>query len=218
METKTMSMIIACVILAFISRSNGDTCYCNCCVGNFCTPTLQGTISVPSCASSSCESLCKAAYPSKCTDGPGSGIYQCKSGGETYPNWPGIYNTEHKCDTTTCCCPGGQMILSKVSTNVLRVQLGFIGNCGGATHLDDEIPMPTVYSIQVSVLGNPIQVTLSQDARTIQLINPIFPMCSETATRDDPFSTTTSSLSTATINLTSLVLLSVLLSIRQFII
>lgn len=110
------------------------------------------------------------------------------------------------------------MILSKVSTNVLRVQLGFIGNCGGATHLDDEIPMPTVYSIQVSVLGNPIQVTLSQDARTIQLINPIFPMCSETATRDDPFSTTTSSLSTATINLTSLVLLSVLLSIRQFII
>jgi hypothetical protein len=82
--------------------------------------------------------------------------------------------------------------------------------CAGSTSLDQTIPMPTGFAVQIIFLGNPIQVTLSENSRTIEMINPAYPMCSETAIRSG-------AVSQSTINMASLVLLSSLLSFRQFI-
>ena len=184
MQTIKIFYAVFIVLLFNITCCNGDTCQCNCCVGNFCTATLQGTIPVSSCASSSCDSLCKSQY-SKCTEGPGSTIYQCKTDGRSTPNWPGTFSMGNRCDRTKCCCPVGQMTLSPAGGNALRVQCQFSGyECpGGSLSYDQTITTPTGFSTLVSFLGNLIPVSLSEDSRTIQLTNPAYPRCSETATR-----------------------------------
>ena len=50
--------------------------------------------------------------------------------------------------------------------------------------------MPDGYNAQIVFLGNFIQVQLSPDSRTIQLMNPFFPTCSETAVKGEALSTT----------------------------
>jgi hypothetical protein len=103
------------------------------------------------------------------------------------------------------------MILSSVSGNELRVQCQFSGQCpGGSTSVDDTITMPSSYNTQIEFMGNLISVSLSQDSRTIEFINPSFSECSEIATRDG-------SSSIGTTNLASIFILTGLSSVRQFI-
>ncbi len=118
----------------------------------------------------------------------------------------------NRCDTRTCCCPVGQLILSSVSGNALRVQCQFSGQCpGGSTSVDDAITMPSSYNTQIEFMGNLISISLSQDSRTIQFINPSVAECSEIATRGG-------SSSIGTTNLASIFILSGLLSVIQFIV
>ena len=211
MQNSTKFLIIIIVILFTISYCAGDTCICICCAGNFCTPTLQGNITVASCASSSCESLCQAKYPSQCTNGPGSANYQCRSGGGPIPNWIGVFTMTNRCDTRTCCCPVGQLTLSRVNAYILRVQCQFTGQgCpSGSFSIDDTIEMPVSFNTEITFLDNNIPVSLSDDSRTIFFTNSHFPQCSEIATRGAPSST-------ATINLASVFLLIGLMSFAQF--
>jgi hypothetical protein len=81
----------------------------------------------------------------------------------------------------------------------------------GPPHLDQTIATPSDFSTAVTFLGNQILVTLTQDSRTIQFTNPMFPSCSEIATRNG-------ALSTATINLAFVFLLSGLVSVKQLMI
>jgi hypothetical protein len=96
-----------------------------------------------------------------------------------------------------------------VSGNALHVQCLFTGQCpSGASSLDQTIEMPAGFSAQVVFLNNPIQITLTQDSRSILFNNPEFPSCSEIATRN-------SALSTVTLNLVLVFLLSGLVSFKQ---
>ena len=211
METKTMLMIVLCLVLVCISQCNGDECYCTCCTGNFCDPTFQGTIPVSSCASSSCPSLCQNKY-SQCTTGPGRASYQCRGGSVTYPNWAGTFDIGNRCDTATCCCVRGPLIMTKVNTNQLHVQYPLAGMCpAGASSVDTVLDMPTGYTTEITFLNNIVQVTLSQDTKSIQFYNPSFPSCSEVATRSK-------ALSSTTINLTLVFLLSGIMSFMPFLI
>ena len=212
MLAKTMLLPILIVVFFSVSHCNGDTCSCTCCTGNFCTPTFQGTVPVSSCGSSSCKSVCQSNYPSQCTDGPGRTSYECRGGSSTSPNWAGVFRMTNRCDTRTCCCPVGQMTLSKVGGNALRIQCQFSGQCPpGTSSVDDTVSMPTGYSAQIAFMDDAILVTLSQDSRTIQLTNVLYPSCSETATRSG-------ALSATTINLAFLFVSSGLMSLRQLMI
>ena len=190
MHNQTIFTIVVIVALASISLCNGDTCTCTCCSGNSCRPTLQGTISVSSCSSTSCKAECQARYPSQCTNGAGSASYQCRSGNVATPNWVGVFDMANRCDTRTCCCPSGSLTLSRIN-NELRIQCQFAGQCPPSTYIDDSIPMPSTFNTQIGVLGNIILITLSEDSGTIQITNPLFPWCSESASRNNAISTTT---------------------------
>ncbi|CAF1003028.1 unnamed protein product [Adineta steineri] len=126
------------------------------------------------------------------------------------PNWVGIFNMVHRCDTKTCCCPSGQATLSRANNNYLRVQCGFVGQCPSTAYLNTLIPMPNSFQTDIEFLGNPIQIMLSQDSSTIELRNPISPECSESARRND-------AMSTAIINSMLIALLSGLASLKQFV-
>ncbi|CAF1136863.1 unnamed protein product [Adineta steineri] len=187
MQTQTMIIVSFIWILASISYCSGDTCYCSCCAGNLCSPTLQDTIIIPSCGSS-CESECQSKYPTQCTSGPGNASYQCTSGGggggsET-PNWTGTFVVQNRCDKISCCCPANGIILSSATADTLRIQSQF--TCPDATFsLNDIIPTPSGFSTTLLFAGDPIHVTISQDSRTIQLNNAVSPECSEVVVRNE---------------------------------
>ncbi|CAF1267630.1 unnamed protein product [Adineta steineri] len=127
------------------------------------------------------------------------------------PNWcVGIFNVVHRCDTRTCCCPSGQATLSRTNNNYLRVQCEFVGQCPSPAYLDGLTPMPYSFQAQIAFLGNPIQITLSQDSNTIELHNPIFPQCSDSARRNG-------AKSAAIIDFMLIALLSGLISLKQFV-
>jgi hypothetical protein len=125
------------------------------------------------------------------------------------PNWVGVFNIAHRCDTRTCCCPSKQATLSRTTNNYLQVKCQFVGQCPSSSYLDDSIPMPNSFETQIVFLGNPILIKLSQDSSTIELKNPLFPKCSETARRNG-------AMSTSVINLLLIALLSSLISLKQF--
>ncbi|CAF0844330.1 unnamed protein product [Adineta steineri] len=217
---QTMLIVGFIWILASISYCSGDTCYCRCCAGNFCTPTLQGTVIIPSCGSS-CKSECQSKYPTQCTSGSGSANYQCTSGGgggssET-PNWTGTFVVQNRCDKISCCCPANEIVLSSASTSTLRIQSRF--TCFDATFwVNDTIQTPSGFSTTLLLAGDPIHITISQDSRTIQLNNAVSPECSEVAVRNGPLSSSaTGGISAATINLTFVSLLVGSIIIKLFI-
>ncbi|CAM4835757.1 unnamed protein product [Rotaria magnacalcarata] len=125
------------------------------------------------------------------------------------PNWVGIFNMARICDTRTCCCPSEQATLSRTTNNHLRVKCQFVGQCPSSSYLDDSIPMPDSFETQIVFLGNPILIKLSQDSNTIELKNPFYPQCSETARRNG-------AMSTSMINLLLIALLSSLISLKEF--
>jgi hypothetical protein len=128
----------------------------------------------------------------------------------TKPDWIGTYNIANKCDQRTCCCPIGKLVISSAGANSARVQCSFAGTCPSTgLSLDETISIPNGYTTQVAFLGNPIQVTLSEDSRSIQLTNPLFPSCSDTATKSG-------SISSAQVNMGLLSLFVGLLTIKQF--
>ncbi|CAF0875754.1 unnamed protein product [Adineta steineri] len=126
------------------------------------------------------------------------------------PNWVGIFNMVHRCDTKTCCCPSGQATLSRANNNYLRVQCGFVGQCPSTAYLNTLIPMPDSFQTDIEFLGDPIQITLGQDSRTVELRNLRSPECSESARRNG-------ALSTPNINFMLIALLSGFVSLKQFV-
>ncbi|CAF0967507.1 unnamed protein product [Adineta steineri] len=126
------------------------------------------------------------------------------------PNWVGIFNMANRCDTKTCCCPSGQASLSRANNNYLRVQCGFVGQCPSTAYLNTLIAMPNSFQTQIEFLGDPIQIMLSQDSRTVELRNLRAPECSESARRNG-------AMSTAIINSILIALLSGLVSLKQFV-
>jgi hypothetical protein len=107
------------------------------------------------------------------------------------------------------------MIASRVNANALHIQGRFEGGgCDGFSSLDQTIPMPNGYNTQIGFLGNIILVKLSEDSRTIELNNPIYPVCSETGIRNGPVPNH-SALSTG--NLSLMFLLSGLISFGQLV-
>jgi hypothetical protein len=99
-----------------------------------------------------------------------------------------------------------------VGAGALRIQCPLSGQCpSGSSYLDDTIEIPTGFNVEIESMGNPMLVTLSQDSRTIQINNLLFPSCSETATRNG------ASLSTGTLNLAFVFLLSGLMAFKQLI-
>ncbi len=114
------------------------------------------------------------------------------------------------CDINTCCCPTSELIISHVDANNLHVQVDFGGPCSpGGLSLDDTIRTPTGFATTVLFLGFPILVTLSQNNCIIELNNPLFPECSEIATRNTAISTTT-------INLVFISILAGLMTLKLF--
>jgi hypothetical protein len=142
---------------------------------------------------------------------------QCNNNGardetsSTNPSWVGTYNIANKCDQRTCCCPVGKLVISSAGANSVRVQCSFAGNeCPSAgLSLDETIPTPNGYTTQVAFMGNLIRVTLSEDSRNIQLTNPLFPSCSDTATKSG-------AISGSQINMGLLSLFVGLITIKQF--
>ncbi len=201
------------VVAASILGSDGGTCSCKCCAGNSCTATLQGIIDVQSCDASPCEALCGSKYPQQCVNGPGIGLYECSSGSvsTSTPHWIGTYNIANNCDQRTCCCIVGKLVISSAGANSVRVQCSFAGDaCPSAgLSLDETIPTPNGYTTQVAFMGNPIRVTLSEDSRSIQFTNSMFPSCSDTATKSG-------AISGSQINMGLLSLFVGLITIKQF--
>jgi hypothetical protein len=95
----------------------------------------------------------------------------------------------NRCDTRTCCCASGQATASRTTNNYLRFQCQFVGQCPSPSYVDYSMPMPNSFQTQILFLGNPIQITLSQDSSTVEFYNPSFPDCSETARRNSAIST-----------------------------
>ncbi len=129
----------------------------------------------------------------------------------TNPNWVGTYNMANKCNQRTCCCLVGKLVISSADANSVRAQCSLAGDeCPSAgLSLNEIIPTPNGYTTQVGFMGNLIQVTLSEDSRSIQFTNPGFSSCSDTATKSE-------AISGAQINMGLLALFVGLVTIKQF--
>ncbi|UJR12509.1 hypothetical protein I4U23_016684 [Adineta vaga] len=196
MQHQTVFTITFIGILVYISYCNGDTCSCRCCSVNGCTPILQGTIFLSPCSLLDCQSACTREYPTQCKHLVGSLSFGCSSDIRSTSNWLGIFATSHECDTRSCCCPIGNLIISRANANNIRIRGQFGGRCySQMPPLDLTIAEPSVYTVQGFYLDQSIQVTLRQDSRSIQIDNPAFPSCSETAKRSGSASTVTVHLS-----------------------
>lgn len=193
MNNQWVFVIIFILASINIPLCGGAICSCKCCTGNFCTPMLQGTITLSSCTTSSCKSACETQYPMQCTNGAGSTSYQCTDGSTSQPNWIGVFQVAGQCIKNACCCPVGLMTVSAVSNIYLRIQSQLAGQCPSSyTSLDQTVPVPSGFSSQMSFLTNDISVQLSQDSSRITITNSLYPSCSDMATRYNSVSTTAS--------------------------
>ena len=63
MNKTIIFFLVSMISLICLAQSiNGALCTCTCCSGNSCTPTLQGSFSVGSCAGDSCFTECRSRY------------------------------------------------------------------------------------------------------------------------------------------------------------
>lgn len=82
--TTTFLIMGLVVLLVFTHATNGDICSCQCCKGNQCKPTDQGSFTTATCSDTDCNGdKCIAKYPGACPpDGqPGAKVAICISGG-----------------------------------------------------------------------------------------------------------------------------------------
>lgn len=70
--------------------------------------------------------------------------------------------------------------------NYLRIQGQLQGyNCPPDSKIDSIITMPTGFQTEISLMGGLVDLTLSEDSRTITLSNQRAPDCSGHALRND---------------------------------
>jgi hypothetical protein len=101
------------------------------------------------------------------------------------PNWFGSFYTTSECDVDKCCCIYGLLTLSKAKPNFLRIQGHLEGfNCPDDPRIDSSITVPKGFKTQIILMGGPVDITLSEDSRTISLYNYHFPECNGGAIRN----------------------------------
>ncbi|CAF4260648.1 unnamed protein product [Rotaria sordida] len=74
--SKLLSILL--LIILLIDNVNCYSCDCSCCIGCGCSLVYQGTISVLTCASTTCTDACKSKY-STCLLGSSSAVCSARS-------------------------------------------------------------------------------------------------------------------------------------------
>lgn len=68
------------MLFTSVQSQQQDRCTCSCCVGQFCSPTIVGSLQLQSCTVGTCFALCSSVYP-QCQSSPPNGqvLPQCSS-------------------------------------------------------------------------------------------------------------------------------------------
>ncbi|CAF1225402.1 unnamed protein product [Adineta ricciae] len=96
--------------------------------------------------------------------------------------WEGNYTTDSSCDTTSCCCLSGKVIVASGAPNVYAVVSGVNGVCGGQT-IFTGIAYTNGYSGWMVVGSTNDTLTLSSDSQTVTVINPVNSACNGRGTK-----------------------------------
>ncbi|CAF3289235.1 unnamed protein product [Rotaria sp. Silwood2] len=101
------------------------------------------------------------------------------------PVWEGTYALTSNCNTNTCCCPKGNIVLTRSSSttalNFLSAQFAVTGYCGLTTSISQSTTYPTGYSWSVAYGLATVQFTLSADSSSISGAIVGTSLCSMTA-------------------------------------
>lgn len=87
------------------------------------------------------------------------------------------------CDQKRCCCPVSDLVIANADDKKAHVRCSFAGvDCSiDGLSLDTTIGMPDGFTSQIRFMNSLILVTLTSDSNKIDLTNPSFSECSETA-------------------------------------
>ena len=92
--------------------------------------------------------------------------------------WVGVYTTDTMCDTSSCCCINGRVVLERPTRNTLKLTSDMRGQCGGETGFIATVGYPTGYSADLALGRDTIRCTLSPDSTAITATNIGSPQCS----------------------------------------
>jgi len=97
----------------------------------------------------------------------------------TKPNWFGTYQINTKCDRTVCCCLSGQLEMTSLSKNMLKLQCNLVGvNCPAQATFLEQITEPLVFDISIKIGNDLSLIHLSPDSQMITVTNLANPKCS----------------------------------------
>ena len=96
--------------------------------------------------------------------------------------WEGNYTTDSSCDTTSCCCLSGKVIVAYGAPNLYAVVSGVSGVCGGQT-IFSGVAHTNGYSGWMVVGSTNDTLTLSGDSQTVTLANPTYSACNGRGTK-----------------------------------
>lgn len=91
--------------------------------------------------------------------------------------WTGTYTADSSCNTSTCCCLAGQVVLTSSSTNTYIVTSSVSGSCGGANTFTGTA-YTSGYTGWIVVTTDNDTLTLSSDSNTVTVTNTVNPACS----------------------------------------
>jgi len=78
----------------------------------------------------------------------------------------------------------GQIVVTHPSTNILAFTSGLSGQCGGFTTFSGTASYPSGYVGYVTISGQNLTLTLSNNSNTIAAVNPTSSACNGNANRN----------------------------------
>lgn len=96
--------------------------------------------------------------------------------------WEGNYTSDSSCDTTSCCCLSGKVIVVNGGSNMYAVVSGVSGVCGGQTMFSG-VAHTNGYSGWMVVGPSNDTLSLSADSQTVTVSNPSNSACNGRGTK-----------------------------------
>ena len=96
-------------------------------------------------------------------------------------DWVGSYTTDATCDTSSCCCLSGNVVLERPTRNTLKLTSGLRGPCSGETGFSATIGYPAGYSVDLQLGQETLRCTFNSDSTAITATNAASPRCSGNA-------------------------------------
>jgi hypothetical protein len=79
--TSVILLVVLFIGVEFVSKADGETCSCSCCVGMGCKMVEKPPLSIPSCENDACDKKCKEVYSADCNSPQSQTMALCFSTG-----------------------------------------------------------------------------------------------------------------------------------------